>query len=100
MNKMIHQILVKPLITEKVTEAQEKNRYGFVVALNANKIEIANAIEKKFNVEVIKVRTVRHQGKTKTQFTKGGRFTGRTSKSKKAYVTLKEGQKIDFFENV
>lgn len=100
MNKMIHQILVKPLITEKVTEAQEKNRYGFVVALNANKIEIANAIEKKFNVEVVKVRTIRHHGKTKTQFTKGGRFTGRTSKSKKAYVTLKEGQKIDFFENV
>lgn len=101
MNKMIHQILVKPLITEKVTESQEqKSRYGFVVALNANKIEIANAIEKKFNVEVVKVRTVRHQGKTKTQFTKGGRFTGRTPKFKKAYVTLKEGQKIDFFENV
>jgi large subunit ribosomal protein L23 len=101
MNKLIHQILIKPLITEKVTETQEqKNLYGFVVALDANKIEIANAVEKKFNVDVVKVRTIRNKGKTKTQFTRRGRFTGRSSKFKKAYVILKEGQKIDLFENV
>lgn len=98
---MINKILIKPLITEKVTKSQKKNhQVSFFVALNANKIEIANAVEKKFNVEVVKVRTVRHQGKSKTQFTRGGRFSGRTARSKKAYVTLKEGQKIDFFENV
>ncbi len=98
---MVNKILIRPLITEKITQNQDKtNQVGFLVALNANKIEIVNAVEKKFNVEVVKVRTVRHQGKSKTQFTRGGRFTGRTARSKKAYVTLKEGQKIDFFENV
>ncbi len=65
-----------------------------------NKIEIAEAVEKKFNVKVTNVRTVIRKGKTRTQFTRSGRFTGRTATIKKAYVTLEKGQKIDFFENI
>lgn len=102
MSKKINEILIRPLLTEKLTVLQEKglNQYGFVVARDANKLEIANAVEKKFNVKVLKVRTVIRKGKTKVQFRKSGRFVGRTSTIKKAYVTLAEGQKIDFFENV
>ncbi|MCX7875921.1 MAG: 50S ribosomal protein L23 [Melioribacteraceae bacterium] len=92
-------VLIRPLITEKMTKISEKhpNKYGFIVSLDANKIEIAKAIKEKFNVEVTSVNTVRHQGKTRTQFTRKGRFTGRTARYKKAYVTLKEGQTIDIF---
>ncbi len=102
MSKKIHEILIKPLLTEKITALQENdiNVYGFVVAKDANKHDIARAIEQKFNVKVTNVRTVIRKGKTKTQFTRSGRFTGRTSTIKKAYVTLEKGQKIDFFENV
>lgn len=92
-------VLIRPLITEKMTKLTEKhpNKFGFVVSIDANKIEIAKAVKEKFNVDVVSVNTVRHQGKTKTQFTRRGRFTGRTSRYKKAYVTLKEGQTIDIF---
>ncbi len=67
-----------------------------LLILNANKIEIAKAIEKKFNVHVVNVRTINHPGKMKTQFRKKGRYTGRTAKFKKAIITLKEGEKIEF----
>lgn len=102
MSRNINEILIRPLLTEKITALQEKglNVYGFVVAKNANKLEIAKAVSKKFNVEVVNVRTVIRKGKTRTQFRRSGRFTGKTASIKKAYVTLKEGQKIDFFENV
>lgn len=102
MSKKINEILIRPLLTEKLTGLQEKdiNVYGFVVAKDANKIEIAEAVEKKFNVKVTNVRTVIRKGKTRTQFTRSGRFTGRTATIKKAYVTLEKGQKIDFFENI
>lgn len=102
MSKKINEILIRPLLTEKITALQDQgvNVYGFVVSKNANKIDIANAVEKKFNVKVNNVRTVIRKGKTKTQFTRSGRFTGRTATLKKAYVTLEKGQKIDFFENI
>lgn len=92
-------VLIKPLITEKMSGISDKDprKFGFVVAVDANKIEIAKAIHKKFNVDVISVNTVRYKGKTKTQFTKKGRFSGKTPKFKKAIVTLKEGQTIDIF---
>jgi large subunit ribosomal protein L23 len=67
---------------------------------NANKIDIAKAVEKKFNVTVLNVRTSRHKGKAKSQMTRKGRFAGRTSGWKKAIVRLKEGDKIEFFQNV
>ncbi len=97
----MHNILIKPLVTEKMTELMEReNKYGFVVDYNTNKIEIAKAIEKKFEVNVISVNTIRYKGKTKTQFTKKGRFTGKTPRFKKAIITIKEGQTLDLFEEV
>ena len=97
----MHNILIKPLVTEKMTELMEReNKYGFVVDYNTNKIEIAKAIEKKFEVNVVSVNTIRYKGKTKTQFTKKGRFTGKTPKFKKAIITIKEGQTLDLFEEV
>ncbi len=74
--------------------------YAFEVDGAANKIEVARAVEKKFNVTVLEVRTQRVKGKTKTQMTRKGRFTGKTSAWKKAIVRLKEGDKIEFFQNV
>jgi large subunit ribosomal protein L23 len=93
-------ILIRPIVTEKVTALQEKGHYAFEVRIDANKIEIARAVEKKFNVNVIGVRTIRHHGKAKSQLTRRGRFAGRTSEWKKAIVRLKEGEKIEFFQNV
>ncbi len=97
----MHNVVIRPLLTEKMTELTEKNnQYGFIVDINANKIEIAKAIEQKFEVNVESVNTIRHKGKTKTQFTRRGRFSGRTPRYKKAIVTLKEGQTIDLFTEV
>lgn len=95
-------VLIKPLFTEKMTaiNAAQNNKYGFIVNVDANKIDIARAINKKFNVNVTEVKTMRYDGKSKTQFTKRGRFTGKKPQFKKAIVTLKEGEKIDLFEEV
>ena len=97
----MHNVVIRPLLTEKMTELTEKyNQYGFIVDINANKIEIAKAIESRFEVNVESVNTIKHKGKTKTQFTRRGRFSGRTPRYKKAIVTLKEGQTIDLFTEV
>ena len=93
-------ILKRPIVTEKITALQERRQYSFEVTLEANKIEIAKAVEKKFKVSVLSVRTLTVKGKRKTQLTRRGRFEGRTNTWKKAIVTLKEGDKIDYFENV
>ncbi|HEX7571877.1 MAG TPA: 50S ribosomal protein L23 [Bacteroidota bacterium] len=93
-------ILKRPIVTEKMTALQEKGQYAFEVTLSANKIEIARAVEKKFNVTVLGVRTSRHKGKSKSQMTRKGRYAGRTPAWKKAIVRLKDGDKIQFFQNV
>lgn len=94
-------ILKKPLITEKSTRLSEKlNQYGFVVDKNATKPEIKKAIEKLYDVSVVDISTAVYAGKSKSRFTKKGLFSGRKASFKKAFVTLKEGQKIDFFANV
>jgi large subunit ribosomal protein L23 len=93
-------IIVRPIVTEKITALESKNQYAFEVVPGANKIEIARAIAKKFNVTVMKVRTMNYDGKSKVQMTRKGRFSGKTSHFKKAVVTIKEGQKIELFENV
>ncbi|MEI7811433.1 MAG: 50S ribosomal protein L23 [Ignavibacteria bacterium] len=94
-------ILIQPLLTEKMNSLVEtQNKYGFIVDYNSNKIEISKSVEMKFNVKVIGVNTIRYAGKSKTQFRKGGRFTGNTARFKKAIVTLKNGDKIDLFEEV
>ena len=97
----MNNILIKPIVTEKMTDIMEReNKYGFVVDHNSNKIEIAKAVEKRFEVNVVAVNTIKYKGKTKTQFTKRGRFTGKTPQFKKAIITLKEGQKLGLFEEV
>jgi large subunit ribosomal protein L23 len=93
----ISQILVRPLVTEKTHEQLDRHgAYTFVVANDANKIEIASAIEKQFNVKVKNVRTMRYAGKEKRM----GRFVGRKASWKKAVVTLAEGDSIEIFEGV
>ena len=90
-------ILFRPLITEKNTALQElSNQYSFEVLKYANKIEIAKAVEKKFNVRVIDVRTSIHKGKKKSQLTRRGKFEGYRADKKKAIVTLHKDDKIDF----
>ena len=92
-------IIYRPLVTEKISKMQDKGLYAFEVALKANKIDIARAIQKKFNVTVVNVRTMNYKGKTKSQMTRKGKFVGKTSHYKKAIITLKQGDKIDLFEN-
>jgi large subunit ribosomal protein L23 len=89
-------ILIQPLLTEKMTDLAAKRQYAFKVEQQANKIEIARAVEKKFNVVVTSVRTLNVKGKIKTQLTRRGRVVGKRSDWKKAIVTLKDGQSIDF----
>lgn len=93
-------IIFRPIVTEKISNLQDKGVYAFEVEPKANKIEIVKAIENKFKVTVTKVRTMNFKGKTKTQMTRRGRFEGKTSHFKKAVVTLKAGDKIDLFANV
>ena len=93
-------IIYRPIVTEKSSTQQEHQKYSFEVDPSANKVDIARAIEKKFNVTVVNVRTMNYHGKTKTQLTRRGRFSGKTSHFKKAVITLKEGEKIELFQNV
>jgi large subunit ribosomal protein L23 len=94
-------ILIKPLVTEKMTIQGEKlNRYGFEVDRNANKIEIKAAVEEMYGVKVLDVNTVSYHGKRKSRFTKAGLLSGRTNHFKKAYVTLTGEDKIDFYSNI
>jgi large subunit ribosomal protein L23 len=94
-------ILLKPIVTEKMTHQGDKfNRYGFLVARNANKLQIKKAIEELYTVTVASVNTMRYGGKIKSRNTKSGLLTGKTSATKKAIVTLTEGNKIDFYSNI
>ena len=93
--KTDREIIVYPLVTEKIANLQEtENKVAFVVDRRVNKIEIRKAVEERFNVQVKKVATMNMKGKVKRL----GRFEGRRSHWKKAIVTLHEGFKIDFFE--
>jgi large subunit ribosomal protein L23 len=94
-------IIVKPVITEKMTAQGEKhNRYGFVVAKTANKVEIKNAVEKLYGVSVEAVNTQNYVGKVKSRNTTKGLAIGRVNKHKKAVVTLKQGETIDFYASI
>lgn len=96
---MARSILIKPVITEKLTLLQEqKNQYAFDVDINSTKIDIKNAIQSKFNVKVNSIRTITSKGKRKSQFTKRGRFEGFRPSRKRAIVTLAKDNKIDLFE--
>lgn len=98
---MITEVLKKPLVTEKMTKSGENlNSYGFIVDKSANKIAIKQAVEKMYNVTVNDVNTVTYLGKVRSRFTKAGAISGRKPGYKKAYVKLKNGDKIDFHSNV
>ncbi|MGQ1786957.1 MULTISPECIES: 50S ribosomal protein L23 [unclassified Saccharicrinis] len=95
------QILIKPIVTEKLNEISEKlNRFGFVVNKDANKLQIKKAVEEMYNVTVEKVNTMNYAGKVKSRYTKSGVQVGKTAAYKKAIVTLTEGDKIDFYSNI
>ena len=94
-------ILIKPLITEKSTKLGEKfNRYAFKVEREANRLEIKKAVENTYKVKVEDVNTCVIPGKLKVKFTKQGVARGMKAAYKKAYVTLKEGQEIDFYGTI
>jgi large subunit ribosomal protein L23 len=93
-------ILKRPLVTEKVSALNEKGKYGFIVDLKANKVEIKKAVEKQYGVNVERVNTINVMGKYKTRYTKTGILGGRKPNYKKAIVTLAEGEVIDFYSNV
>ncbi|MFH0755945.1 MAG: 50S ribosomal protein L23 [Bacteroidota bacterium] len=94
-------ILIKPVVTEKMTALGEDfNRYGFVVEKSANKLQIKKAVEELYGVKVSEVNTMRYSGKRKQRFTKSGVSVGKTPSYKKAVVTLAEGEVIDFYSNI
>ena len=93
--------IIKPLVTEKMTGITEKlNQFGFIVRPEANKLQIKADVEALYNVNVVSVNTMRYAGKNKSRYTKAGLLSGRTNAYKKAIVTLKEGETIDFYSNI
>ncbi|MGD1844238.1 MAG: 50S ribosomal protein L23 [Salibacteraceae bacterium] len=95
------EIILKPVITEKMTAISEKyNRYGFLVNRNANKLQIKEAVEQQYGVSVSAVNTMIHGGKARQRYTKTGIQRGRTNSFKKAIVTLMEGDTIDFYSSI
>ena len=86
--------IIKPLVTEK------QNKFGFIVQPDANKIEIKKEVEALYNVTVLSVNTCNYGGKNKSRYTRSGLIKGRTNAFKKAIVTLKEGDVIDFYSNI
>lgn len=92
---MIEDIIKRPIVTEKAMQLGEIGQYVFEVDRKANKIQIKEAIEEMFEVDVRSVRTVNVKGKVKSRLTRRGYQRGRTPSYKKAIVTLKEGQTID-----
>ncbi|MBQ0075591.1 MAG: 50S ribosomal protein L23 [Paludibacteraceae bacterium] len=94
-------IIIKPIVTEKMTAAGEKlNRYGFQVIRTANKVEIKKAVEEMYNVQVVDVNTLIQGPKAQQRYTKSGLIRGEKQAYKKAIVTLKEGETIDFYSNI
>ncbi|MEW6725127.1 MAG: 50S ribosomal protein L23 [Bacillota bacterium] len=89
-------IIIKPMVSEKSTGGMDQNKYTFMVAIDANKTEIKQAIEEIFKVKVDKVNTVKMMGKIKRM----GRYEGKRPDWKKAIVTLAEGNRIEVFEGI
>ena len=111
--------IIKPLVTEKMTKITDKSSvdrsvkvkgekreikaqamYGFIVRPEANKLEIKNEVESLYNVTVEDVNTMRYAGKRSARYTKAGLVKGQKNAYKKAIVTLKEGDTIDFYSNI
>lgn len=95
---MAKNILIKPVVSEKAELLSEnQNHYTFVVMKTANKIEIRNAVEARYGVNVDRVNTAIMPGKAKNRSTKSGMLKGRVPAFKKAIVTLSEGETIDLY---
>lgn len=97
---MSKDILIRPIVTEKLTRLMDDGHYAFEVRRDANKLEIRRALEEHYpGIRIKEVRTMIVRGKRRRQFTRRGIMEGRKSTIKKAIVTLREGE-IDFFEQV
>lgn len=94
-------ILIKPIISEKMTQTAEKyNRYGFIVTRDATKSEIKREVETVYGVKVVRVNTLIQRGKVMHRNTKAGIITGQRNNLKKAYVFVHKDNKIDFYSNI
>ena len=94
---LLENVLLKPIITEKASVVtEETNRFGFQVALKANKFQIKNAVEKLYDVKVLDVKTSVRPGKLR----RFGRNVKKSQKTKRAFIKLAEGQKIEFFSGI
>ncbi|MDR0559489.1 MAG: 50S ribosomal protein L23 [Prevotellaceae bacterium] len=94
-------ILIKPVVTEKMTALGEKlNRYAIIVDRKADKPQIKKAVEEHYKVKVETVNTMNYKGKRKSRYTKSGLLQGRDNHFKKAIITLKDGERIDFFSSI
>ena len=94
-------IIIKPIITEKITKLGEVfNRFGFVVQKTANKIQIKNAVEAAYGVNVEAVNTMTYRANRSVKYTKSGLISGKTNAYKKAVVQVQEGETIDFYTNI
>jgi len=112
-------LIIKPLVTEKMTRITDKSsvertrkfrgetqtvkprpRYGFIVLPDADKVQIKKEVESRYGVDVVAVNTCRYEGKRVSRYTRSGLIRGHKSAYKKAIVTLKEGQTIDFYSNI
>lgn len=96
MNLNTYEVLRRPIVTEKSTEQIASGKYTFEVASTANKIQIEQAVEQIFKVDVVDVNIIKVHGKMR----RVGKHRGLTSPWKKAVVTLREGQRIELFEGV
>jgi len=94
-------IIVKPIVTEKVTKQSEVlNQFGFVVDKKANKVQIKKAVEAAYGITVVNVNTMNVRPDRTTKFTKSGMISGKTTAYKKAIVQVQEGETIDFYNNI
>ena len=94
-------IIVKPIVTEKMNaQGDLLRKYGFIVNSKANKIQIKKAVENLYGVTVESVDTMSYPGKRKSRYTRTGLVSGKQSAYKKAVVTLREGDLIDFYSNI
>jgi Ribosomal protein L23 len=95
------EISIKPIVTEKATQLTDRlNRYTFRVSPDANKYQIKSLVEKIYGVKVVNVNTQVVRGKNKSRWTKSGLLRGKTAEWKKAYITVADGQTIDFYSNI
>ena len=98
--KSAYDIIRKPVITERSMSGIGENKYVFEVQADANKVEIKKEVEALYDVTVTDVNTCVYAGKNKSRYTRSGLLKGRTNAFKKAIVTLKEGDTIDFYSNI